>query len=146
MPLLWKIKIKNWFEMFQKLSHLSCSLWWNSGKFTESELGAWWRYWYTLQIFLYRGFYTQGGPYSGREFRVYIPSFTVLLVVTGGVIFFWVIVTGELLIWGVLNIYHYIRIDFRIVKHDWNELKLQKKNCSFALNMQLKGRNVQKLW
>ena len=40
--------------------------------------------------------------------------------------FFGVIVAGELLIWEV-NIYHYIRIYFRIVKHDWNELKLQKK-------------------
>ena len=107
---------------------------------------AWWRYWNTLQIFLYRGLYT-GGLYSGWEFRAYIPSYTVLLVMIGGVIFFWVIVTGELLIWEV-NIYHYIRIDFRIVKNDWNELKLQKKKKknSFAKNMQLKGRNVQKLW
>ena len=147
MPLLSKIKTKKWFEMFQKLSHLSYSFWWNSGKFTGSELGAWWRYWNTLQIFLYRSLYT-GGLYSGWEFRGYIPSFTVLLVMTGGVIFFWVIVAGELLIWEV-NIYHYIRIGFRIVKHDWNELKLQKKKkkkCSFAKNMQLKGRNVQKLW
>ena len=125
MPLLSKIKTKKWFEMFQKLSHLSYSFWWNSGKFTGSELGAWWRYWNTLQIFLYRSLYT-GGLYSGWEFRGYIPSFTVLLVMTGGVIFFWVIVAGELLIWEV-NIYHYIRIGFRIVKHDWNELKLQKK-------------------
>ena len=58
-----------------------------------------------------------GGLYSGWEFWAYIPSFTVLLVMTGGVIFFWVIVIGELLIWEV-NIYHYIRIDFRIVKHN----------------------------
>lgn len=73
-----------------------------------------------------------GGLYSGWEFWAYIPSFTVLLVMTGGVIFFWVIVIGELLIWEV-NIYHYIRIGFRIVKHDWNELKLQKKKKKMQL-------------
>ena len=85
-----------------------------------------------------------GGLYSGWEFWAYIPSFTVLLVMTGGVIFFWVIVAGELLIWEV-NIYHYIRIGFRIVKHD-KRVEIAKKKCSFAINMLLKGRNVQKLW
>ena len=69
------------------------------------------------------------------EFRGYIPSFTVLLVMTGGVIFFWVIVAGELLIWEV-NIYHYIRIGFRIVKHD-KRVEIAKKKKKKKKKIQL---------